>query len=399
MINEARIRMAHNKQRQRLKQLLATTANGGSAVSPRELQLACNLAKMDVANKEQLFSSYAPGGFVTADCVASRDVYGSPREVSWKGFHKALPYPELHGPGDFQGKLPYTKKQKAQLKEYASLQQELQQAANEGKKVEVKDEVKDEDVVYWHGQIKRLLETRFGEIRRAYRLIDQDNSGACDREELKHMLNAMFNLSVPDDVMEKLIDLADYDGDGVINFAEFARIVTAENVLDMKKTLTADTSGFGTKDPVQAAMELDRHKAAELRRKQAMGGYGAGDGYHPKLRKTGPSLDELRYGHKTLKKVIALRFANPGAAFDSIDADKSGLLRRAELRRYLGKMSKMLPDRIITGLIDYCDDDGDGKTLSKAEFVKLMKADYLGKGGFDPNVAHMRQAERGHTQM
>ena len=39
----------------------------------------------------------------------------------------------------------------------------------------------------------------------------------------------MFNLGIPDKVVDKLIDLADYDGDGTINYAEFARIFTAES--------------------------------------------------------------------------------------------------------------------------------------------------------------------------
>ena len=49
-------------------------------------------------------------------------------------------------------------------------------------------------------------------------------------------------------------------------------------------------------------------------------------------------------------------------------------------------MVKTLSDRLISGLIDFCDDDGDGKSLSKGEFIKLMSADYLGAGGFDPNA-------------
>jgi hypothetical protein len=51
-------------------------------------------------------------------------------------------------------------------------------------------------------------------------------------------LNAMFNLAVPEKVMDKLIDLADYDGDGQINFAEFARLVTADDITNLKQIVT-----------------------------------------------------------------------------------------------------------------------------------------------------------------
>jgi len=191
--------------------------------------------------------------------------------------------------------------------------------------------------------------------------------------------------------MNRIIDLADYDGDGTINFAEFARIATADDVLAMKNTLTADESNFGQGTPAQVALELDRHKMAEQRRKMALGGYMDG-GYHPKLRRSGPALDELRRGHKTLKKAVAARFGENGAkaAFNSIDLDGSGTLRRSELRRFLRGMVKTIPDRVISGLIDYCDNDGDGKSLSKDEFIKMVSADYLGAGGFDPNKAAKR---------
>ena len=50
--------------------------------------------------------------------------------------------------------------------------------------------------------------------------------------------------------------------------------------------------------------------------------------------------------------------------FKAIDADGSGLVRRAELRTFLKKYSRTTPDNIISGLIDYVDTDGDAKTLS-----------------------------------
>ena len=43
-----------------------------------------------------------------------------------------------------------------------------------------------------------------------------------------------------------MIDMADYGGDGLINFAG-CRIVTADDVLNMKQTLTADLSDWGMK--------------------------------------------------------------------------------------------------------------------------------------------------------
>jgi len=389
VINEARIRLAHNKQRMRLKQLLETAANGGSVVNTRDLILACRLAKLEVG--DDIVGVNDADKFVSPNFIKDRDCYGSPRAVDWRGFHQTIEYPQLHAPGTFGGPLPMTRKQKQQYKEYKDILRTKEEADAAGTEVQLKPKVDESQVRHWHKVLKDKLETRFGEIRRAFQLIDEDRSGTCDRQELSYMLNAMFNLNIPEDIMNRIIDLADYDGDGTINFAEFARIATADDVLAMKNTLTADESNFGQGTPAQVALELDRHKMAEQRRKMALGGYMDG-GYHPKLRRSGPALDELRRGHKTLKKAVAARFGENGAkaAFNSIDLDGSGTLRRSELRRFLRGMVKTIPDRVISGLIDYCDNDGDGKSLSKDEFIKMVSADYLGAGGFDPNKAAKR---------
>ena len=385
IINEARIRLAHNKQRQKLKALLATAANGGSVVQTKDLLLACRIAKLDIGTDNENEADR----FVHPNHIAQRDCYGSPRAVAWKGFQQSLAYPELHGPGQFPGQLPLTRAQKHQYAEY----QRAIDAKNHAAEAEARGAAaealaptaSDEDVRKWHKLLKRALETRFAELRRAFRLIDEDNSGDCDREELKGMLNAMFNLNIPDHIMDRIIDLADFDGDGSINFAEFARMATEDDVTNMKKTLQADVSSWGNEDPIAKLAELDKAKLAAQKRMASGGGYEEG-GYHPKLRKTGPGLDAMRRAHKTLKRAIENKYHTAEEAFKVIDADGSGTLRRAELRRFLQRMVKTIPDRVITGLIDFCDDDGDGKTLSKEEFVKLMTANYLGAGGFDPNA-------------
>jgi len=387
MLNEAKIRLAHNKQRQRLKQLLATSANGGQVVNTKDLLLACRIARLDVGTDKE----YEADKFVQPDLIATRDCYGTPRQVKWQGFTKSIQYPELHAAGTFANDaLPTTRKQRATMREYQERLNNMTDLNESGASAEEVAKsmtvATDEEVSHYHKLLKRALETRFAEIRRAFRLVDEDNSGECDREEMKTMLNAIFTLNIPEHILDRIIDLADFDGDGQINFAEFARLATEDNVLNMKKTLQADTSSWGTEDAAKKLQELDKAKLASQRRTAAQGGYEDG-GYHPKLRKTGPGLDELRRAHKVIKKAVQARYPDVKQAFSTIDKDGSGLLRRAELRRFLAGMSRTVSDRMISGLIDFCDDDGDGKTLSKKEFVKLMTAEYLGAGGFDPNSA------------
>ena len=93
-------------------------------------------------------------------------------------------------------------------------------------------------------------------------------------------------------VMNKLIDLADFDGDGSINYAEFARIFTAENIHGMKQTLQA--------------VESTAHEA-KVRYEMSQGGKGKLDketGENVRLRRTGPGLEKMRKAHRTLRNII-----------------------------------------------------------------------------------------------
>lgn len=391
IINEARIRLAHNKQRQKLKALLTNASDGGSVVATKDLLLACRIAKLDVGTKLEVEADK----FVHPNYIASRDCFGTPRQVNWKGFHKSIHYPELHGPGQYPGDLPLTRRQKYQYKELMYREQEQLAEASQNNDLEApvvnafEAAALDDDVRHYHKLLKRAIETRFVEMRRAFRLIDEDNSGDCDRDEMKMMINSIFTFNIPDRILDRIIDLADYDGDGKINFAEFARLATEDDVFNMKKTLRADVGNFGQVDVAKQLSDIDRQKAAAQRRDEMRGANHDG-GYHPKLRRTGPGLDELRRAHKTIKRAVLLRFPNFETAFAVIDQDHSGSLRRNELRRFLADMVKTVGDRTITGLIDYCDDDGDGKTLSKREFITLMNAEYLGSGTMDSNVKGRR---------
>jgi len=222
----------------------------------------------------------------------------------------------------------------------------------------------DEDVEYWFKIMQEKMTTRFSELRRAFRTLDEDASGALDRDEFKQVL-VMFNLGIPDRVMNKLIDLADFDGDGSINYAEFARIFTSENVLKMKQTVQA--------------VEGDAH-GAKVRYEMSQGGSKHLDketGENVRLRRTGPGLEKLRKAHRTLRNIILTRYGSIKACFKEIDADGSGLIRRNELRKFLNTVSKSIPDNVISGLISYVDSDGDTKTLSMQEFCKMMSEEFL----------------------
>ncbi len=98
---------------------------------------------------------------------------------------------------------------------------------------------KDRTLSHYHKLLQKHIQTRFSSYARCFRMIDADSSGAVDPTELKTLLPSMFNLTVPEPVMDQLIALTDKDGDGEIRFAEFARVFSADDIHQMKRTLQA----------------------------------------------------------------------------------------------------------------------------------------------------------------
>ena len=62
-----------------------------------------------------------------------------------------------------------------------------------------------------HAKIRDHFTTRFKEVRRGFRMLDEDSSGKLTYEELKSVV-MMFNLNIPAKIVQKIIELADWDG-------------------------------------------------------------------------------------------------------------------------------------------------------------------------------------------
>ena len=96
----------------------------------------------------------------------------------------------------------------------------------------------DRETVNLHNFLRMKIETRFKQLRRAFRLIDLDKSGSCDRAEVRQMLQHLFNCQVDHGPMELLLDLLDFDGSGHIELREFARFFTNDGErIDLRERL------------------------------------------------------------------------------------------------------------------------------------------------------------------
>ncbi len=87
------------------------------------------------------------------------------------------------------------------------------------------------------------LQEKYVRMTDAFKFIDSDRTGKLGREEIKRLMIEFNLVNIREETIENLIDFADFDGDGVINYAEFARVLTADDVLNMKQTLTAVAKG------------------------------------------------------------------------------------------------------------------------------------------------------------
>ena len=65
------------------------------------------------------------------------------------------------------------------------------------------------------------------EIINTFRIFDKENNGLISNEELFHIIRT-FGETLTDKEIEEIINEADVDGDGYINYEEFVRMMTAK---------------------------------------------------------------------------------------------------------------------------------------------------------------------------
>nr|CAB3459269.1 unnamed protein product [Digitaria exilis] len=65
------------------------------------------------------------------------------------------------------------------------------------------------------------------ELREAFRVFDQDQNGFISRDELRHVLQNLGE-RLSDEELAEMLREADADGDGQINYNEFAKVMLAK---------------------------------------------------------------------------------------------------------------------------------------------------------------------------
>ena len=80
------------------------------------------------------------------------------------------------------------------------------------------------------------------------RNVQEDKSGWCSRKEMRQLV-ANLNLEsvIRPVIIEELIRMMDVDGDDQIQYKEFARVITADDVFDMAALREKSTSPVAKK--------------------------------------------------------------------------------------------------------------------------------------------------------
>jgi hypothetical protein len=205
-----------------MKDVLSKRAPEGMC-STRELILAAKIANVEVPPEVVANTHYA----------ACKDNIGAPTRIHWKPFmnHELQP-PPLRGPGGF-GELPPLRKNSRR----PSADDAPAAAPASAPMVEqpTMPRASSKETAYWFGLLVSKMKDRFTEVRRAFRLLDEDCNGFLSADEFKKIL-VMFNMqSMPDPVFNRIIQLIDKNGNDVITFAEFAELTNKPSVLEELK--------------------------------------------------------------------------------------------------------------------------------------------------------------------
>lgn len=339
-VREAELRQLHNQQRAQLKAFLQLSAGNSKTISTEELKLAAKLAKMTLPDDGAITKSAR-----SSKIVSSKAEDGTPREVHWQEYVKAL---EPVHPRTAADAAKRAAKRKADAARRSAALAAAGAAGADALKSSRGPVITEKELKTAHAKIRDHFATRFTEVRRGFRLLDEDHSGRLTRDELKAVL-MMFNLDIKAHLIDKIIDIADADGSGDIDYAEFAQIMTIENIFDMNKG--ANAKNFA---------DL---KAPPAKR---VGG--------PTLR-AGVSPKEVQYAQQTLQEQLLEKYSRITDAFKFIDSDRTGHLERAEVKRLLVEFNVPdIKDQAIEALIDFADYDGDG-VINYAEFARVLTAE------------------------
>ena len=355
MVNQAQNRMQSTQQRDKLRKMMQSISDEKEEVPVSDLILTAELANIPLSEQQrELFfkTPYAQRYSAAYDTNSHRSNYGlecTPRSVKWRAFDEALRHSKIQNAEGVDKALEYyLKKEAKSISDERAREEEARRLAEErakaGTAAPAKQGITDEQLRMVHGIVKQRLSTQFAEIRGAFRSFDKDHSGNISAAECTDALLSL-NVGVPRKWIDHLVNVADYDRDGEINYQEFARILTCDDITKFKKE-GAEEEGLVDNTAIQWYDE-----------------------------KKGITKKEMMTAQTKMRDMLLER-GGLTKMFRIIDEDKSGWCSRKEMRALVLNLNleTIIRPAIIEELINLMDVDGDDQILYK-EFARVITAE------------------------
>ena len=211
-------------------------------------------------------------------------------------------------------------------------------------------------------QVQDALNSRFKNMRDAFRKMDLDNSGKLDEDELMRALN-MWNLPIDRDELRAMIhNQMDFNHDGAINYEEFVDALARDTVNPAAMGTRGKTAleAFGVPD-------LDPRYLGHVRIKNFRM-----DEDEDVPEDTVPvNAKGQREIVQQVEHAVNSHFKSMHAAFKFMDVDNSGSVNKDEIKRAAKLWNIRLPESKLHALMDSCDVDGSG-SINYEEFVATL---------------------------
>jgi len=347
-------RIFFQQQRRKLKAYMHTLASKGDDLSLNEALVTADLARvpLDEAQQTLLFTSPMANRYAsTWDPNSPRSKYGlecSPRSIKSRAFHNSLDYSMLK-PTSVESHLRmYAMKEASAIAAERAREEEARQAAqarptevDKGQSLVVQP-LTDDQLRMVHKTVKTRLATKFNGVASAFRDLDRDGTGTITPQECVEAMMRL-NVGVPRKFIEHLVNMADYDRDGEINYQEFSRILNCDDITTIKPPEDAD------KGPAKSTKEL--------------------------YWKPGITRQEMISSANKFKDMLLERGGH-AKMFRKIDEDKSGKCSRKEIR-WLTKnlnLETVIRPEVLEALIDLMDVDNDDQ-IGYVEFSRILNSD------------------------
>jgi len=193
------------------------------------------------------------------------------------------------------------------------------------------------------------INSRFKNMKLAFRYVDLDGSGRADKDEIMRALT-MWNIPHERQHVENMIMEMDADSDGHINYKEFVDHLARDTVAPEATMRTPDS----WRNVITADNGIDTEPMGRFRRNMA----------------DNETLEKII---KALRRAVYKTYPDLFTAFQKMDYDHSGYIDRKDMERALRTFKVPFDERSVKLLMRRCDTSGDGKVIW-AEFEAAMQS-------------------------